>query len=90
MTIYSRKEKVSDYGEVATTIITSTPAGNFVSRSSYLWNKVAPKLKLVDYCFSISALKSNLKSALLKLQHADNPITWSSEDFNFEKILSKG
>ena len=72
-----------------TTIITSTPAGNFVSRSSYLWNKVAPKLKLVDYCFSISALKSNLKSALLKLQHADNPITWSSEDFNFEKILSK-
>ena len=71
-----------------TTIITSTPADNFVSRSSYLWNKIAPKFKLFDYCFSISALKSNLRKALLKLQHAENPLTWSTEDFNFEKLPS--
>ena len=69
-----------------TTIITNTPAGNFVSRSSYLWNKIAPKFKIFDFCFKLNSLKSNIKNALLKLQHVENPLTWTSEDFNIEKI----
>ena len=69
-----------------TTIIVDTPAGNFVSRSSYLWNKIAPKLKIFDFCFKLNSLKSNIRNALQELQHADNPLTWTSEDFNCEKF----
>jgi hypothetical protein len=58
-----------------------TPADNFVSRSSNLWtwNKISPKLKVFDYCFSINSFKSNIKKALLHLQYAENPFTWTSE-----------
>ena len=69
-----------------TTIITDTPADNFVSRSSNLWNKIAPKLKIFDFCFKISSLKNNVRKTLLQLQHAENPLTWTSEDFNCEKF----
>ena len=69
-----------------TTIITETPASNFVSRSSSLWNKIAPKLKIFDFCFKLNSIKNIIKNALLQLQHAENPLTWTSEDFNVEKF----
>ena len=69
-----------------TTIITETPASNFVSRSSSLWNKIAPKLKIFDFCFKLHSIKNFIKNALLQLQHAENPLTWTSEDFNVEKF----
>ena len=59
-----------------TTIITDTPADNFVSRSSNLWNKIAPKLKIFDFCFKISSLKNNVKKP--------------SCNFNMQKTLSHG
>ena len=67
-------------------IITGPPAENFVSRSGNLWNKIAPKLKINDFSFKLSSLKNILKSSLLSLQHAENPLTWTSEDFNPDKL----
>ena len=92
--ILKLRSPISLYGQYnmsnrkETTIISNTPADNFVSRSSNLWNKISPKLKVYDYCFSINSLKSNIKKALLHLQHAENPLTWTSdsEDFNCEKF----
>ena len=75
--ISSRKE---------TTLITTFPANNFISRSTSIWNTVAPKLKLLDYSHSISIAKSNLKRALLKVQHAENEIAWTQNDFDITKI----
>ena len=71
--ISSRKESL---------ILTSTPAENFVSRSTTLWNKIAPKLKINDYSFKLSSIKSTLKKSLMILQHSGDPLTWTSEDFN--------
>ena len=67
-------------------IVNDSPAQNFVSRSTKLWNSITPKLKLVDYSCKIGAVKSNLKKLLLAMQSASDPVTWTSEDFNLEKI----
>ena len=68
------------------TIIIDKPAGNFISRSSSLWNKIAPKLKIIDHSYNLSSIKNSIKRSLHSLQHADNPLTWTSEDFNVDKF----
>ena len=75
--ISSRKESL---------IITSTPAQNFISRSSTLWNKIAPKFKINDYSFKLSLFKNTLKKSLMILQHSGDPLTWSSQDFDPMKL----
>ena len=72
-----------------TTLITSNPSDTFVSRSASLWNSIAPKFKLLDYSHNISLAKSNLKRALLEIQHKDNEITWTPNDFDITKIGKK-
>ena len=67
-------------------IITSTPAQNFISRSSTLWNKIAPKFKINDYSFKLSLFKNTLKKSLMILQHSGDPLTWSSQDFDPMKL----
>ena len=69
-----------------TLLINDFLAENFVSRSTKIWNTVTPKLKLTDYSCKISGVKKSLKTSLLMLQNNDNPVTWTSEDFNLEKI----
>ena len=69
-----------------TMILTGPPAESFVSRSSSLWNKIAPRLKISDFSFKVSSLKNTIKKSLLTLQHVENPLTWTSEDFNPDKL----
>ena len=71
-----------------TMIISSSPTANFVSRSSNLWNTIAPKLKLTDHSYKITSLKNTMKRCLLNLQHAENPLTWTSGDFDISKFPS--
>jgi len=70
----------------STLLICNTPANNFVSRSTKIWNIITPKLKLCDFSCKISIIKSKLKSALLKLQKGNDPITWTAEDFSTDKL----
>ena len=69
-----------------TLIINSNPVENFISRSTRIWNIVSPKLKLNDFSFKISSTKNSLKAALLRLQGSDDPVAWTSNNFNPEKI----
>jgi hypothetical protein len=38
------------------------------------------------FCFRLNSLESNVRNALQELQHAENTLTWTSEDFNCKKI----
>ena len=78
-TISSRKE---------TTLITSFPSHDFISRGTAIWNTIAPKLKLLDYSHNISLAKSKLKKALLNLQHSDDTEIWTKNDFEISRIPS--
>ena len=69
-----------------TTLISPFPSNDFISRSTNVWNTIAPKLRLLDYSHNISLAKSNLKRALLKIQHAENEIAWTKNDFDITKI----
>ena len=72
-----------------TTLITSHPSRNFVSRSTLLWNIIAPKLKLMDYSHSINQAKTYLKKSLLIMQHTNHSTTWLQDDFDANKIPVK-
>ena len=87
ISMYS-KFTISDRKE--TTLITPFPTNEFVYRSTHIWNIVAPRLKVMDYSPKISLIKSSMKKALIKIQHAKNPIFWTSEDYNINKIQSVG
>lgn len=69
-----------------TLLIHNVPAENFVSRSTRLWNTITPKLKLSDYSYKISSVKNSLKKMLLGLQDSNDPVTWTPDDFNIEKL----
>ena len=72
-----------------TTLIASFGTTNdFISRSTSIWNAIAPKFKLQDYSYKIGLAKSNLKKALLMIQHAEDLLDWTSNDFDFRKISS--
>ena len=69
-----------------TLIINELPSENFVSRSTKIWNTITPKLKLTDYSPKIGSTKNNLKVMLFKQQNSDDPVIWTSDNFNIEKI----
>ena len=69
-----------------TTLITPIPSNNFISRSTYIWNTIAPKLKVPDYSVKISCVRSALRKILFKLQHKENKCTWTTEDYNINKL----
>jgi hypothetical protein len=62
---------------------------DFISRLTSIWNSIAPKFKLQDYSYKISLAKSNLKKALLRIQHAEDQITWPPNDCDFRKLTSE-
>jgi len=73
-----------------TTLIASFGTTNdFISRSTSIWNSIAPKFKLQDYSYKIGLAKSNLKKALLRIQHAEDQINWTPNDFDSRKITSE-
>ena len=69
-----------------TTLIASLPTNDFISRSTTIWNIIAPKLKVLDYSHKISLAKSRLKRALLNIQHSDDMISWTDNNFDMNKI----
>ena len=69
-----------------TTLISTHPCNHFVSRATSIWNTISPKLRLLDYSSNISQAKSNLKTALLNIQHSDNETAWTQNDFDITKI----
>ena len=69
-----------------TLLIHDTPANNFVSRATKIWNIITPKFKLLDFSCNISLVKTRLKNALLKLQSSNDPITWTTNDFDINKL----
>ena len=69
-----------------TLLIQDIPANNFVSRSTKIWNLVTPKYKLVDFSCNISMVKTRLKKGLLRLQSSNDPITWTTNDFDINKL----
>ena len=64
-----------------TTLITAFPTDDFISRSTKIWNDIAPKLKLVDYSHKISAAKSSLKKTLLVNQSSGDTLFWNANNF---------
>ena len=76
--------KVSSRKE--TTLITSFPSHDFISRGTIIWNTIAPKLKLLDYSHNISLAKSSLKRALLHLQHSGDNLTWTKNDSDITRL----
>ena len=69
-----------------TTLITSFPTNDFISRSTKIWNTVAPKLKILDYSHKISSAKSSLKKSLIKIQSAGDMVHWTQNNFDMQKI----
>ena len=70
-------------------LINTFPAKNFVCRATNIWNTITPKLKLADHCSAkIAYAKSNLKKLLLRLQSSVDDMSWNSDNFNIEKMLS--
>ena len=69
-----------------TLLIQDNPANNFLSRSTKIWNILTPKFKLIDFSFNISTVKTRLKNALLKLQDSNDPIAWTTNDFDINKL----
>ena len=71
------------------TLITPFPSNDFIYRATTIWNTVAPKLKLQDYTHNTSLAKSTLKKALLHIQHSENKLDWTENDYDFSKIYLK-
>ena len=70
-----------------TTLISPFPSNDFICRATTIWNTIAPKLKLLDYSHNISLAKSSLKRALMGIQHAENDLHWTLNDFDMKRIL---
>ena len=74
-----------------TTLRASFPSKNFVSRSTSMWNILAPKLRLSDYTYKISHVKSCLKKSLLVTQHLNDELAWLPDDTDIAKLtISNG
>ena len=59
------------------------PSGDFIYRSSVIWNKIRQKLNITDLSENISNIKIRLKKLLLTNQHQHDKIEWHpSYDFN--------
>ena len=69
-------------------IVPSSATGDFIKRSTTLWNTIAPKMKLIDYSYKISLAKSNVKRALKSVQNTGDTKTWTENDFDAQKISS--
>ena len=68
------------------TLITPFPSNDFIYRAATIWNTIAPKLKLLDYSHNISLAKSTLKRALIDIQHSENDLDWTQNDFDIKRI----
>lgn len=69
-----------------TTLITSFPTHDFISRATKIWNILSPKLKLFDFSHKISAAKSSLKNALLAMQCSGDSVFWNDNNFDVNNL----
>ena len=69
-----------------TSLISQLPSHDFVSRSTKLWNTIAPKFGITEFSHKISHAKTTLKKALLKLQHTADGVGWTSSDFDISGL----
>ncbi len=67
----------------------NSPSNCFIHRSAQIWNILAPKLKISDFSVKINSARNMLKQALLKRQHEEETIEWTSEDHNLAKVVVK-
>ena len=72
-----------------TLLLINSPSNCFIHRSAQIWNILAPKLGILDYSIKINATRNMLKQALLKRQHAEENIEWTSEDYSVAKVVVK-
>ena len=68
-----------------TLLLSSSSSSDYISRSTSIWNDIAPTFKLADFSVKIGPLKKQLKKALLLMQHRENPKDWTVEDYNIKK-----
>ena len=68
------------------TLITPFPSSDFIYRASIIWNTISSKLKLQDYSHNVSLAKSTLKRALIAIQHSDNELDWTENDFDMKRV----
>ena len=69
-----------------TLLIPKVTGESFISRWTKIWNTLTPKLKLTDFSYKISSTKNSLKNSLLQLQNSNDPIAWTSADFEIERL----
>ena len=67
-------------------IVSSSSTKDFITRSTTLWNSIAPKFRFHDFSYKISQAKCNIKNALLLLQNSGETHSWSENNFNAQKI----
>ena len=68
-------------------ILPSTPDNQFLYKSAIIWNTLRAKLNINDLSASSSSVKKQLKTSLLKNQHAHHDIEWlPCLDFNIGKL----
>ena len=73
----------------STLLLNPLPSNDFISRSTMIWNDIAPIFKLADFSVKIGPLKKQLKNAFLLMQHRENPNDWTVEDYNTKKLSVK-
>ena len=70
----------------ATTLISTFPTRDFTYRSTVIWNSISPKIRVPDFSSNIGMVKNCLKKVLFTNQHKENPIDWTTDDYNINKI----
>ena len=80
-------EKFNTSERKPTLLLLNSPSNCFTHRSALIWNILAHKLGIFDYSVKINTTRNLLKQALLKRQHAEETIEWTSEDHNLARII---
>ena len=70
-----------------TLIITPSPSTNFVYQASIMWNTIRSIVNIEDFSFSTSRFKFILKKSILVRQKLGDPIEWSEENFELQKLF---
>ena len=66
-----------------TLLLTPNPDSQFVYKASSIWNMTRQVLQNNDFSHSTGALKSSLKTHILKIQKTGNEIEWNKQKNKF-------
>ena len=79
-----KKYKISE--RKPTLLIAGFPSQKFTDRTTSIWNTICPKLKLDDFSYKTSSIKSAIKKALFRNQHMDAPTEWTNKDYDLTRV----